>query len=68
MKQIDWIPEHRNSKLPWYQRRYRGPYWVIAVLWVAIWAAVVGVIDYLDQGPAARVSVEVIAEAPHSLQ
>ena len=57
MKQIDWIPPHRN-KLPWYQRRYRGPYWLLAILIVSVWAVLVSLVEELDNEPQAEVTVE----------
>ena len=67
MKQIDWIPPHRN-KPRWYQRQYRGPYWLLAVLIVSVWAGLVTLVEELAPGPAATISVEEVAEAPHSPQ
>jgi len=57
MKQIDWIPPH-HDKTRWYQRQYRGPYWLWAVIVVALWATVVSLVEDLADDSQARVTVE----------
>lgn len=52
----------------WYQMRYQGPMWLWAILVVLGYALVITVFEELDLGPAARVSVEELAEAQSSPQ
>lgn len=54
--------------MKWLQYRYRGPLWLWALAVTALYALVVILIDDLNTGPAARVSIEEVAEAPHSPQ
>ena len=68
MKQIDWIPPQHRNKRRWYQLRYRGPYWLLAVLIVSVWAALVTLVEELAPGPAATITVEEVAEAPRNPQ
>lgn len=40
--------------MKWYQWRYRGPYWLWAVLVVLFYAGLATLVDELAQGPAAK--------------
>jgi hypothetical protein len=44
--------------MKWYQWRYRGPYWLWAVIVVALWATVVSLVEDLADQPLAQVTVE----------
>ena len=53
----------------WYQRPYRGPLWIWAITVVAIYAALITLIEYKkNSGPAATISVEVITADQNSPQ
>ena len=52
-----------------WQYEWRRPLWQLALLTVAVYTLILfSVAHYLDLGPAARVSVEVLPEQVHSPQ
>ena len=44
--------------MKWYEWQYKGPYWLWAVIVVAIWALVVSLVEELDNEPQTEVTVE----------
>jgi len=46
------------AAMKWYQWRYRGPYWLWAIIVVALWATVVSLVEDLADDAQARVTVE----------
>jgi len=62
-------PQHKRTPMKIWQYRWRRPLWQLALLTVAVYTLILfSIAHYLDLGPAARVSVEVLPDEAHSPQ